>query len=55
MEHLANHKAVAGQIKYCSNYCFIDAISHTVTQTYRDNSVTHMNRKKGNDALGEGL
>lgn len=48
-EHLANHNKVAGEIKYCGNNCFRDTIALT------DNSVTHMNRKKGNDALGGGL
>lgn len=31
--HLANHKAVAGDIKYCSNYCYKDTISHTHRHT----------------------
>lgn len=53
--HLANHKALAGKIKYGSNYCNKDTASHSVTQTFTDSSVTHMKRKKGNDALGGGL
>lgn len=54
-EHLANHRAVAGKINFCSSYCFIDTISHTDTEMYTNEPFTHMNKKKGNDALGRGL